>query len=140
VTSDTISRYFSTADLGLQPDRKSALSDLCSMLKTIEYMAFGLPVVALDLRETRRMTGSAALLLQEPDPAAFADAVEHLLDDPDLRSTMAEEGQVRAHGPLAWEHSAAVYVNVVGGLTHPARQRTSTSGAGGTAMAAAWSS
>ena len=140
VTSDTISRYFSTGDLGLQPDRKSDLSDLCSMLKTIEYMAFGLPVVALDLRETRRTAGPAALLLQEPDPATFADAVEELLDDPDLRSRMAEEGQSRAHGPLAWEHSASVYVDVVGELARHARRRASPSGAGTTVTATAWSS
>jgi glycosyltransferase involved in cell wall biosynthesis len=113
VGSDTISRYFSSADLGLQPDPHSPLADLCSMLKTIEYMAFGLPVVAVDLRETRRTAEGAALFVSEPGAGSFADAIEALLDDDGLRHRMAVVGAARAAGPLAWSHGAAVYVDVV---------------------------
>jgi glycosyltransferase involved in cell wall biosynthesis len=120
VESDTISRYFSTADLGLQPDAPSELADLCSMLKTIEYLSFGLPVVATDLRETRRMTEEAALFVDTPDARGFADAIAQLLDDEAARRRMSAVGQERAQGPLAWSHSAPVYVDVVRRLAEAA--------------------
>jgi hypothetical protein len=42
----------STADIGLSPDPKNPFNDLSTMNKSMEYMAFGLPAVAFDLRET----------------------------------------------------------------------------------------
>ena len=48
-----VAAILSTADVGISPDPKNPLNDLSTMNKTMEYMAFGLPVVAFDLRETR---------------------------------------------------------------------------------------
>jgi len=53
VPDELVSRVLSTADVGLSPDPKNPLNDLSTMNKTMEYMAFELPVVAFDLRETR---------------------------------------------------------------------------------------
>ncbi len=50
---ELVTRILSTADAGLSPDPKNPLNDLSTMNKTMEYMAFELPVVAFDLRETR---------------------------------------------------------------------------------------
>ena len=54
----------STADLGISPDPKNPLNDLSTMNKTMEYMAFGLPVVAFDLRETRVSAGDAGVYVR----------------------------------------------------------------------------
>ena len=48
-----VRRLMSTADIGLSPDPKNPLNDVSTMNKTMEYMAFELPVVAFDLMETR---------------------------------------------------------------------------------------
>jgi glycosyltransferase involved in cell wall biosynthesis len=48
-----VAAILSTADVGISPDPKNPLNDVSTMNKTMEYMAFELPVVAFDLRETR---------------------------------------------------------------------------------------
>ena len=50
---ELVTRILSTADIGLSPDPKNPLNDLSTMNKSMEYMAFELPAVAFDLRETR---------------------------------------------------------------------------------------
>ncbi len=71
----------STADLGLSPDPKNPLNDVSTMNKTMEYMAFELPVVAFDLRETRVSAGDAAVYVQPNDLRAYAEAIVELVDD-----------------------------------------------------------
>ncbi|MDT4911874.1 MAG: hypothetical protein QOC66_1002 [Pseudonocardiales bacterium] len=110
---ETICRYLSTSDLGLQPDKRSAFTDLCSMLKTVEYMAFGLPVVTFDLTETRRSAGDAAFYVSIESPAAYAKAIAQLLEDPDLRNTMSECATKRARDELSWQRQAPIYLDVI---------------------------
>ena len=45
----------------MSPDPKNPLNDVSTMNKTMEYMAFELPVVAFDLRETRVSAGDAGV-------------------------------------------------------------------------------
>ena len=71
----------STADVGLSPDPKNPLNDVSTMNKTMEYMAFELPVVAFDLMETRVSAGDAAVYIDSGDVAAYARAIVDLLDD-----------------------------------------------------------
>ena len=58
---DIVSSILSTADVGLSPDPKNPLNDVSTMNKSMEYMAFGLPVIAFDLRETRVSVGEAGV-------------------------------------------------------------------------------
>ena len=53
VPDSFVTQVLSTADLGLCPDPMNPLNDVSTMNKTMEYMAFGLPVVAFDLKETQ---------------------------------------------------------------------------------------
>ena len=50
VPDETVANVLSTASVGLCPDPKNPLNDVSTMNKTMEYMAFDLPVVAFDLR------------------------------------------------------------------------------------------
>ena len=52
-TDHEVASIMSTAHVGLSPDPKNPLNDVSTMNKTMEYMAFELPVIAFDLRETR---------------------------------------------------------------------------------------
>lgn len=116
---DTLCRYLSTADLGLSPDARSAFNDLSTMNKTIEYMAFGLPVVAFDLKETMVSAGKAAAYVADGDVAGFAKAIVELLDDPSRRAEMGSIGRERVVRELAWEHQAPRYVAVYDQLLDP---------------------
>lgn len=116
---DVLCRYLSTADLGLSPDPRSAFNDLSTMNKTIEYMAFGLPVVAFDLKETRVSAGKAATYVADGDVGGFAKAIVELLDDPERRAEMGRIGRERVVRELAWEHQAPRYVAVYDQLLDP---------------------
>lgn len=125
--------HLATADVGLCPDPPGPFNDVSSMIKTTEYMAFGLPVVAFDLPETRHTAGEAAVYAGNGDPSRFAAAIDALLDDPDRRRLMGEHGRRRVAGSLAWEHQRDAYVRVYDRLLRaaaPARGATVATSAG----------
>jgi glycosyltransferase involved in cell wall biosynthesis len=125
VPDETVARVLSTADVGLSPDPKNPLNDVSTMNKTMEYMAFGLPVVAFDLRETRVSAESAAVYAEPNDVDCFARAVTDLVDQPDLRAKMGRIGRERVEQHLAWTHQqkgyVAIFDELVGGPPAPAQ-------------------
>ena len=117
-----IAEYLSRADIGLCPDLKTPLNDLSTMNKTMEYMAYALPSVSFDLAETRVSGGDSLLYVPSGDIAAFADAVERLIDDPDLRIALGMKGRERVSSELDWRPQAEAYVAVfdaVSGFSQP---------------------
>ncbi|MGH8929523.1 MAG: glycosyltransferase family 4 protein [Egibacteraceae bacterium] len=121
---EMISAYLSTADIGLSPDPMNPLNDISTMNKTLEYMAFELPVVAFDLTETRVSAGKAAVYVPPSDPRDYATAVESLLGDPGRRARMGKLGRQQIEERLGWEHHASRYVQVYNELyERPRRPR-----------------
>jgi glycosyltransferase involved in cell wall biosynthesis len=110
--SALIARHLSAAAVGLCPDLKTPLNDVSTMNKTMEYMAYALPSVSFDLVETRVSAEDAALFVPSGDVAAFTDAVESLLDDPELRVELALRARERAAKVLDWGPQSAAYVQV----------------------------
>jgi glycosyltransferase involved in cell wall biosynthesis len=119
VHDETIFEVLSTADVGLCPDPLNPLNDASTMMKTMEYMAFDLPVVAFDLKETRVSAGPAAVYVPPNDVEEYARAILQLLDDPERRASMGKVGRERIENALAWEHQAPKYVDVYESLTSP---------------------
>ncbi|MEO5853274.1 MAG: glycosyltransferase family 4 protein [Nocardioides sp.] len=107
-----IAEHLSAAEIGLCPDHKTPLNDLSTMNKTMEYMAYALPSVTFDLVETRVSGQDACLYVPSGDVGAFADAVERLLDDPELRLEMARRARTRVCRELDWRPQSAAYVRV----------------------------
>jgi len=107
-----IERWLSTADLGVTPDPKTAFSDKSTMNKTLEYMAYELPVVGYDLAQNRRSAGEAGLHVERDDAPALAEAIAELLDDPGRRARMGAAGRKRIEGELSWQVQAERYVSV----------------------------
>jgi glycosyltransferase involved in cell wall biosynthesis len=120
VSDDTVANVLSTADLGLCPDPKNPLNDLSTMNKTMEYMAFALPVVAFDLCETRVSAGDAAVYASPNEVADLARLVLELVDDEPRRRSMGVVGRARVVDSLAWQHQRAGYLGVYDILTHRA--------------------
>lgn len=105
VSDQAMLDYLASADLGAAPDLESPLNDISTMIKTMDYMAMGVPVVSFDLTESRVSAGEAAIYAREHTAAAFGDAIIELLDSPDRRAEMAKVGTARIDGSLSWEHS-----------------------------------
>lgn len=118
VSDEVVAEVLSTADVGLCPDPLNPLNDVSTMNKTMEYMAFELPVVAFDLKETRVSADSAAVYVQPNDVIAYGRAIGDLLDDPERRRRMGERGRQRVVDSLAWRHQAPRYVEAYERLFH----------------------
>jgi len=114
---ELVTRILSTADVGLSPDPKNPLNDLSTMNKTMEYMAFELPVVAFDLSETRVSAGDAAHYVKPNDIHDYAEAIVSLMDDRPARARMGKLGRVRVEQELAWCHQERAYLGVYQRLT-----------------------
>ncbi len=113
-----VADVLSTADVGLSPDPLNPLNDVSTMNKTMEYLAYGLPVVAFDLVETRVSAGEAAVYADPASgPRGFAEALLGLLDEPETRTLMGKLGRERVERRLAWEHQAPAYLAVFDELT-----------------------
>jgi glycosyltransferase involved in cell wall biosynthesis len=117
VPDELVTRIMSTADAGLSPDPKNPLNDVSTMNKTMEYMAFGLPVVAFDLRETRVSAGDAAVYVEPNDERAYAEAIVALMDDEPRRARLGKLGRARVEQELAWDHQKRAYLGVYERLT-----------------------
>jgi glycosyltransferase involved in cell wall biosynthesis len=120
---ELVTRILSTADIGLSPDPKNPLNDLSTMNKSMEYMAFELPVVAFDLRETRVSTGDAAVYVKPNDVREYAAAIVGLLDDEQARARLGKLGRARVEQELAWSHQERSYLGVYQRLTGGAQVR-----------------
>ena len=105
-------RYLASADLGLDASLQADIAPV----KLYEYMAFGLPVVAFDLPQTRALADGAAVLAEPGDIGAHARAIDELMDRPHWRSALGEAGRARVRDELAWDHQAHRYAAVVGQL------------------------
>jgi glycosyltransferase involved in cell wall biosynthesis len=120
VPDDMVTRILSTADVGLSPDPKNPLNDLSTMNKSMEYMAFELPVVAFDLRETRVSVADAGVYVRPNDVREYAQAIVELIDDEPRRARLGKLGRVRVEQELAWSHQERAYLGVYQALTSAA--------------------
>src|SRR3954468_4043728 len=112
VPDETVVDVLSTAAVGLSPDPKNPLNDLSTMNKTLEYMAFELPVVAFDLKETRVSAENAACYVPDGDIPGFARTIVGLLDDEPRRRAMGDIGRARIEGAYGWPYQEMAYVRV----------------------------
>lgn len=116
-----IAHYLSSADVGLCPDPKTPLNDVSTMNKTMEYMAYALPVVSFDLVETRVSAGDAGVYVRPGDIEAFAAAVMALLDDESRRVALALRARERVVAALDWRPQSVAYVGVFDQVTSTTR-------------------
>jgi glycosyltransferase involved in cell wall biosynthesis len=105
ITSEEVMRYLTVADVGLSPDPQNGLNEFSTMLKTMEYMAMGLPIVAFDLKETRFSAQDAALYATPNLVEDFAGKIETLLLDEELRLKLGAFGRKRIEEELSWDHT-----------------------------------
>lgn len=98
----------STADVCVNPDKPCEMNDISTMIKIMEYMALGKPIVQFNLREGRFSAGAASLYSDNNNQVAdFAAKILWLLDHPEERRRMGEFGRKRVAEELAWEYSEA---------------------------------
>jgi glycosyltransferase involved in cell wall biosynthesis len=127
VPDQMVAAILSTADVGISPDPKNPLNDVSTMNKTMEYMAFGLPVVAFDLRETRVSAGKAAVYATPNEVEDMVRLLIELVEHPERRRQMGAAGRTRIERELAWSHQAARYLEVYDQLVPAPSEPSNTS-------------
>ena len=92
---EDVPRYLEEADAGVVlfhplPNHVASMPN-----KLFEYMTAGLPTIASNFPLWREIVeGNECGITVDPlDPSAIADAIDHLLNHPELRRRMGENGQ-----------------------------------------------
>ena len=105
VFGEGLRRILSAADICVDPSPANPYTDQSTMLKIMEYMSLGKPMVVFDLLEHRFTARGAAVYVTPNDERAFARAIAQLMDDRDLRIALGTCGSGRIKTQLAWEYS-----------------------------------
>jgi glycosyltransferase involved in cell wall biosynthesis len=96
----------STADVCVNPDKPCLMNDISTMIKIMEYMALGKPIVQFDSKEGRFSAREASLYADKENSVNdFADKILWLLEKPHERRRMGEFGRRRVEEELAWNYS-----------------------------------
>ena len=115
VPHERVAALIAAADIGIDPAPGTELNHGSTMIKVAEYMGAGRPVVAYDLRETRRTAGEAALYAPCGELQAFVDLIADLARDGERRLRLGRVARERAL-ELTWERSEealrAVYASL----------------------------
>lgn len=102
-----VAELIEAADVGVDPAPSTPLNERSTMIKLMEYMALGKPVVAYDLCETRRTLGDTGALVNRGDARAFAEQIARLARDPEVRMSLGRRARTRAR-ELTWDKSERV--------------------------------
>lgn len=98
VAPDQIPAYYRLSDVVVDPVLDNAVARTRLPLKLFESWASGVPFVSGDVGDRRRVLGDppAGLLVPPGDPAALAEALRQVLQDPDLAARLVSLGFARA--------------------------------------------
>lgn len=109
-----------TCDLTVSPDLPTPFNDVSTMVKVLDSLVIGRPVVAFDLQETRGLIGEGGVIVEPPTATALAARLAELLLDPEAVRRLAVEAAARPEAlQMAWSHSAAALVAAYDRLRTP---------------------
>ena len=107
-----IRTFIEETDICLESAPDSEANCRSTFIKVMEYMAAGKPIVAFDMEETRYSAQDSALLIENGNFGAFAEAIEKLMHDSGLREKLGKYGQYRITERLNWDNSARELIRV----------------------------
>ncbi len=92
-----------TSDVCVNPEHRNEFTDRSTMLKIMDYMTFGKPIVMFETTEGKVTAGDAALYLKENNNVQFAETILDLLHDKDKRKKMGDIAWRRVDEKLKWD-------------------------------------
>ncbi len=129
VPHDEVPAMYALLDAFVVPRRDERAARLVTPLKPFEAMAMARPLIVSDLPALTEVApdGERSLTYPAEDAAALAEAVERLMDDPDLAARLGEAGRDWVTRERTWASNGPrwteVYESVLAG-----RQRGPVSG------------
>ncbi|RJP92365.1 MAG: glycosyltransferase WbuB [Desulfobacteraceae bacterium] len=92
-----------TADLCVNPEFRDEFTDKSTMIKIMDYMVFGKPIIQYETTEGKITAGDAAKYIPNNNEIDFAEAIVELLNDPESRSHMGKIAKKRINEKLNWD-------------------------------------
>jgi glycosyltransferase involved in cell wall biosynthesis len=106
ISDEQLLEILSTADVCVNPDKPCEMNSISTMIKIMEYMALGKPIVQFDMKEGRFSAMDASLYADNHIGVEdFAAKILLLLADANAREKMGEFGRRRVQEELAWDYS-----------------------------------
>jgi len=93
----------STADVCVNPEYKNDFTDKSTMVKIMDYMVFGKPIVQFRTTEGKVTAGESSIYVENNDQIAFAEAIISLLKDTKKRKKMGDIARARIYESLSWD-------------------------------------
>ena len=112
VDDETMLKVLNTADVCVNPDKPTAMNDLSTMNKIMEYMALQKPIVQYTLKEGKFSALDASLYAKNTDPVDFAEKILTLLDDDEMRKKMVGYGYDRVINKLSWDYEKEKLISI----------------------------
>jgi glycosyltransferase involved in cell wall biosynthesis len=115
VHHESLAELTAGADYGLSLVQNTCLSYyLAAPNKLFEFMRAGLPIVASDFPEVRRIfeEGDLGERIDPADPGALARAILRLEGDPDRRARIANDARRLVRDRYNWQHESAKLLKI----------------------------
>lgn len=116
VSDDDLVSLYSGADLFVFPSAYEGFS-----LPILEAMACGTPVITINSSALKEIVREAALLVDHAEVEALAQAMHRLINDAELRQSLAARGIERAR-EFSWDRAARETLRVLQSAAGPGRQ------------------
>ncbi|MEO2072887.1 MAG: glycosyltransferase family 4 protein [Zunongwangia sp.] len=104
VSDQLLVDILNTADVCVNPDKPTEMNNLSTMNKIMEYMALKKPIVQFNLKEGQFSAQEASLYAK--DVTDFANKIEYLLDNKEVRNYMGDFGYNRVVKELSWDYES----------------------------------
>jgi glycosyltransferase involved in cell wall biosynthesis len=103
ISDQELHQILSTVDVCVNPEFGNEFTDNSTMIKIMEYMSFGKPIVQFYTKEGEVTAGQSAVYVRKNSPQKFAEELISLLEDKDRRVEMGRCGRKRIEDGLSWD-------------------------------------
>ena len=112
----SVAQRYRQADLFTLPSSAEAFGNVFA-----EALASGLPIIGSTVGGIPELVehGVNGFLVNPGNPAALAQAIRYLADDPELRRAMSLRNRAKAEVTLEWSHVTRRYLSIYEGFKRP---------------------
>lgn len=103
VSYEEFYKILATADVCVNPEFRNSFTDKSTMIKIMDYMTFGKPIIQFETTEGRITAGGSAIYINDNNEKSFADAIIELLNNESKRNSMGCIGKRRIKNMLNWD-------------------------------------
>lgn len=113
VDQKEIPSYLARAKIGLISHRYSQACDVMIVLKGLEYMAMGIPVVAPDLKGMIESCEQGGLIYKSEDAEDMVKSILTLMDNDALRESLGKAGRKFVEEHFDWDKNSEKMVKIL---------------------------